>query len=79
MTVFWRGVLVLLLALAPVSAMSSDALIYRGAQTIFENTVWDGEILIDGILTVAAGDDAGNPPRKQGKLHPLRQQRRRHR
>lgn len=29
--------------------------IYRGEQTLFEDTVWSGEILIDGILTVAAG------------------------
>ncbi|MCK4508582.1 MAG: right-handed parallel beta-helix repeat-containing protein [Desulfuromonadales bacterium] len=39
----------------PLSASAGEALVYQGEQTIFEDTVWDGDILIDGILTVAAG------------------------
>lgn len=31
------------------------ALVYQGDSTLFEDTVWSGEVLIDGILTVAPG------------------------
>jgi hypothetical protein len=34
---------------------ASEVLVYRGEQSLLEDTVWSGEILIDGILTVAAG------------------------
>ena len=39
----------------PISVLAGEPLVYQGEQTLFEDTVWDGEILIDGILTVAAG------------------------
>lgn len=46
----------LLLALTlPVSTMAGEVLVYQGEQTLFEDTVWNGDVLIDGILTVAAG------------------------
>ena len=35
--------------------VEAEVLTYRGEQTLFTDTVWDGEILIDGILTVAPG------------------------
>jgi hypothetical protein len=35
--------------------MAGEALVYQGEQTLFENTVWSGDVLIDGILTVAPG------------------------
>ena len=36
-------------------AFAADPLVYRGEQTLWQDTVWDGEVLIDGILTVAPG------------------------
>jgi parallel beta-helix repeat protein len=48
-------VLILLLLTSPLTTSAGEVRIYQGEQTIFENTVWSGEILIDGILTVAAG------------------------
>jgi len=47
--------LFLLLIALPLSAIAGEVLVYQGEQTIFEDTVWDGDVLIDGILTVAAG------------------------
>jgi parallel beta-helix repeat protein len=47
--------LVLISLLLPLSAVAGEAQVYRGDQSLFEDTLWDGEILIDGILTVAAG------------------------
>lgn len=47
--------LVLIFLLLPCTAVAGEAQVYRGNQSLFEDTVWDGEILIDGILTVAAG------------------------
>jgi hypothetical protein len=47
--------LFLLLLVVPISAIADEVLVYQGEQTIFEDTVWNGDILIDGILTVAAG------------------------
>ena len=39
-------------ALATVSPVAA-ALTYSGEQTIWQDTIWEGEILIDGVLTVA--------------------------
>ncbi len=48
-----RFLLTLLLVLLPWSA---QALIhYQGENSLYEDTVWEGEVLIDGILTVAMG------------------------
>lgn len=45
--------ILLLLLLAVSSAGPVLALEYRGENTIYTDTVWQGEVLIDGILTVA--------------------------
>ncbi|TFG86394.1 MAG: right-handed parallel beta-helix repeat-containing protein, partial [Gemmatimonadales bacterium] len=48
--------LLLLGLLLPVAATAAgEPLRYQGEQTIWQDTVWDGEVLIDGILTVAPG------------------------
>jgi len=51
----WRlGLCLILLSL--VSALPANAtLVYQGEQTLYNDTVWSGDILVDGILTVAAG------------------------
>ena len=49
-----RWLLLLLFVLIPLSA-SAESLIYRGESTLWSDTVWSGEVLIDGILTVAPG------------------------
>ncbi len=46
-----KWILILLLLLPSLAA----AIEYHGENTIFEDTVWQGEVLIDGILTVAMG------------------------
>ena len=53
----FRGYLSLLILafILPCSAVAGEALVYQGEQTLFENTVWSGDVLIDGILTVAPG------------------------
>lgn len=38
-----------------LSAGADEPLRYRGEQSLFADTVWDGEVLVDGILTVATG------------------------
>jgi len=38
---------------AAVPVFAAEPLVYRGEQTLWQDTVWDGEVLIDGILTVA--------------------------
>jgi parallel beta-helix repeat protein len=46
----------LLLAIALTLVVTVPAVaetVYRGEQTLWQDTVWDGEVLIDGILTVA--------------------------
>ena len=48
--------LLLLGLLLPLAAWAdSGPLAYHGEQTLWQDTVWDGEVLIDGILTVAPG------------------------
>ncbi len=36
-------------------AFADDGLNYTGENSLFQDTVWEGEVLIDGILTVAPG------------------------
>lgn len=45
-------ILLVLLLLLPVSALAVE---YHGETTLYEDTVWQGEVLIDGILTIAMG------------------------
>ena len=47
--------LVVSLALWVNPAFAQEVQVYRGEQTLIEDTVWSGEVLVDGILTVAAG------------------------
>ncbi len=47
-------ILALLAILCTVSPVAA-ALTYSGEQTIWQDTVWEGEVLIDGVLTVAPG------------------------
>jgi len=35
------------------SLSAAAEMVYRGEQTLWQDTVWEGEILIDGVLTVA--------------------------
>lgn len=52
----WRLSLLLAFSLfVPSQLLFAEPLVYRGEQTLYEDTVWDGEIVVDGILTVAAG------------------------
>jgi len=46
------GVLILML---PWPLWAAEERVYRGEQTLYEDTTWSGDILIDGILTVASG------------------------
>ena len=50
-----RGLLLFALMLVALPVMAAEPLLYRGEQTIWADTVWDGEVVIDGILTVAPG------------------------
>lgn len=50
---YWLAVIMLLWPLWPAAA--AEPLRYAGEQTIWHDTVWDGEVVIDGILTVAPG------------------------
>ena len=36
-------------------SFGSEVQVYRGEQTLIEDTVWETDVLVDGILTVAAG------------------------
>jgi len=46
-----RRLLLLLLLLAPLTARAG--LLYQGEETLWQDTVWEGEVVVDGILTVA--------------------------
>jgi parallel beta-helix repeat protein len=48
-------VFLLLSLLMPLTTLAGETLVYKGDNSLYEDTVWDGEVLIDGILTVAAG------------------------
>jgi parallel beta-helix repeat protein len=48
-----RPLLLLLMVLLAAPAMAAEPLRYTGEQTLWQDTVWDGEITVDGILTVA--------------------------
>ncbi|MDH3455096.1 MAG: right-handed parallel beta-helix repeat-containing protein [Desulfuromonadales bacterium] len=51
-----RCLVLILLALSlPLPGLAGELQVYQGEQTLFADTVWSGDILIDGILTVAAG------------------------
>lgn len=51
-----RHLLILLLLVAGVVPVcAGEPLRYAGEGTLWQDTVWDGEVLIDGILTVAPG------------------------
>lgn len=41
--------------LATIPSFAGESLQYHGEQTLLADTVWDGEVLIDGILTVPVG------------------------
>ena len=48
----------LLLVIAAIALLLpgvAGGAVYQGESTLFEDTVWSGEVLIDGILTVAPG------------------------
>ncbi|TLM67238.1 MAG: right-handed parallel beta-helix repeat-containing protein [Deltaproteobacteria bacterium] len=47
--------LIALLLAAALPAGAAGPLLYQGEQTLWQDTVWDGEVTIDGILTVAPG------------------------
>jgi parallel beta-helix repeat protein len=49
-----RWFLLLLLCALPLRAQA-EPLVYQGEATLWKDTVWSGEVLIDGILTVAPG------------------------
>jgi hypothetical protein len=47
--------LIALLAVLAPPALAAEPLRYSGEETLFQDTVWEGEVHIDGILTVAPG------------------------
>ena len=47
--------LFLLLWAVPFPAYAAEPIVYRGETTLWTDTIWQGEVLIDGILTVAPG------------------------
>lgn len=49
-----RTFVLLMLLMLPLS-VEAGSLVYRGETTLWNDTVWSGEVLIDGILTVAPG------------------------
>jgi hypothetical protein len=50
-----RLFLLIVLSLSLAAFASAEPLRYQGEQTLWQDTVWDGEVVIDGILTVAPG------------------------
>lgn len=55
MTKFVLLISFFLLTISCFDGQAAEVLVFRGEQSLLEDTVWSGEILIDGILTVAAG------------------------
>lgn len=51
----WLALSLLLLLAWPLTAAAAGERVYRGDQTLTADTVWDGPVLIDGILTVPVG------------------------
>ncbi len=52
---WWCLLMIVMPLFGPISASAGESQVYKGEQTLFEDTVWSGDILIDGILTVATG------------------------
>lgn len=47
--------LIAFLLLLPAWSAAAEPLRFHGEQTLWQDAVWDGEVIIDGILTVAPG------------------------
>lgn len=50
-----RCLLFLALMVVGASFAAAEPLRYQGEQTLWQDTVWEGEVVVDGILTVAPG------------------------
>lgn len=50
-----RIFLLTIMLLCLVHSASAAQLVYSGEQTLWQDTIWEGDVLIDGILTVAPG------------------------
>jgi len=50
-----RALMLALLAILCTVSPVTAALTYSGEQTLWKDAVWEGEVLIDGVLTVAPG------------------------
>jgi len=48
-----KRVLIILVALFGATTALAAEQVYRGEQTLWQDTVWSGEVLVDGIVTVA--------------------------
>ena len=53
----------ILASVSPVAAKMT----YTGDQTLWQDTTWEGEIVIDGVLTVAPGVTLSISPGTQGR------------
>ncbi|NJC87593.1 MAG: hypothetical protein FIB02_03535 [Desulfuromonas sp.] len=47
--------LIAFILLLPAWSAAAEPLVFHGEQTLWQDAVWDGEVVIDGILTVAPG------------------------
>lgn len=50
-----HSLLFLILMVVGASFAFAEPLRYQGEQTLWQDTVWEGEVVVDGILTVAPG------------------------
>jgi len=50
-----RIVFLIFIGVFSAALCSAEILRYEGEGTLFEDTVWEGDVLVDGILTVASG------------------------
>lgn len=50
-----RRIVLLLFLLFASPALGGEETVYRGENALFEDTVWEGNILVDGILTIPPG------------------------